>query len=160
MMYWLFGLGDFHSKNPNHVRVTCLASGKISPRNNSQQKVAGTHYAATPHTFHSHSAFLSLPIPMSNNASRKRAAPPSQPPPAKQAVMTQEEEFMDEDVFINETLVSEDEESLILRDIEQRQALANRLSKWTRPPLSAGYVAQSRSVRECFPLIISPFLWC
>lgn len=74
--------------------------------------------------------------------------------------MTQEEEFMDEDVFINETLVSEDEESLILRDIEQRQALANRLSKWTRPPLSAGYVAQSRSVRECFPLIISPFLWC
>nr|O48901.1 RecName: Full=DNA polymerase delta catalytic subunit [Glycine max]AAC18443.1 DNA polymerase delta [Glycine max] len=60
--------------------------------------------------------------------------------------MTQEEEFMDEDVFINETLVSEDEESLILRDIEQRQALANRLSKWTRPPLSAGYVAQSRSV--------------
>ncbi|KAG5067189.1 hypothetical protein JHK86_010920 [Glycine max] len=90
---------------------------------------------------------LSLPIPMSNNASRKRAPPhPSQPPPAKQALMTQEEEFMDEDVFINETLVSEDEESLILRDIEQRQALANRLSKWTRPPLSAGYVAQSRSV--------------
>ncbi|XP_028229635.1 DNA polymerase delta catalytic subunit isoform X3 [Glycine soja] len=84
---------------------------------------------------------------MSNNASRKRAPPhPSQPPPAKQALMTQEEEFMDEDVFINETLVSEDEESLILRDIEQRQALANRLSKWTRPPLSAGYVAQSRSV--------------
>ncbi|KAG5035881.1 hypothetical protein JHK87_010791 [Glycine soja] len=84
---------------------------------------------------------------MSNNASRKRApTPPSQPPPAKQALMTQEEEFMDEDVFINETLVSEDEESLILRDIEQRQALANRLSKWTRPPLSAGYVAQSRSV--------------
>ncbi|KAL5192349.1 DNA polymerase delta catalytic subunit [Glycine soja] len=84
---------------------------------------------------------------MSNNASQKRAPPPpSQPPPAKQALMTQEEEFMDEDVFINETLVSEDEESLILRDIEQRQALANRLSKWTRPPLSAGYVAQSRSV--------------
>ncbi|KAG5148499.1 hypothetical protein AAZX31_06G148200 [Glycine max] len=83
---------------------------------------------------------------MSNNASRKRAAPPSQPPPAKQAVMTQEEEFMDEDVFLNETLVSEDEESLILRDIEQRQALANRLSKWTRPPLSADYVAGTRSV--------------
>lgn len=103
---------------------------------------------------------LSLPIPMSNNASRKRAPPPpSQPPPAKQALMTQEEEFMDEDVFINETLVSEDEESLILRDIEQRQALANRLSKWTRPPLSADYVAGTRSVRECFPLIISLFLW-
>ncbi|KAK7334608.1 hypothetical protein VNO80_26368 [Phaseolus coccineus] len=83
---------------------------------------------------------------MSNNASRKRAAAPLQPPPAKQALMTQEEEFMDEDVFIEQTLVSEHEESMILRDIEQRQALAARLSKWTRPPLSADYVAQSRSV--------------
>ncbi|TKY73810.1 DNA polymerase delta catalytic subunit [Spatholobus suberectus] len=83
---------------------------------------------------------------MSNNASRKRPAAPSQPPPAKQAIMSQEEEFMDEDVFLDETLVSEDEESLILRDIEERQALATRLSKWTRPPLSSDYVSQSRSV--------------
>ncbi|XP_027905407.1 DNA polymerase delta catalytic subunit [Vigna unguiculata] len=85
---------------------------------------------------------------MSNNASRKRAASTvaPQPPPPKQAVMTQEEDFMDEDVFIDQTLVSEDEESIILRDIEQRQALAARLSKWTRPPLSDDYVAQSCSV--------------
>jgi len=65
--------------------------------------------------------------------------------------MTQEEDFMDEDVFIDQTLVSEDEESIILRDIEQRQALAARLSKWTRPPLSDDYVAQSCSVGVYFP---------
>ncbi|XP_020234941.1 DNA polymerase delta catalytic subunit [Cajanus cajan] len=83
---------------------------------------------------------------MNKNGSRKRAPPPSQRPPAKLPSMTQEEEFMDEDVFLDETLLSADEESLILRDIEQRQALATRLSKWTRPPLDADYVAQSRSV--------------
>ncbi|CAJ1974806.1 unnamed protein product [Sphenostylis stenocarpa] len=83
---------------------------------------------------------------MSNKASRKRTAAPPQPPPAKQPLMSQEEEFMDEDVFIDQSLVLEDEESIILRDIEQRQALAARLSKWMRPPLSADYVAQSRSV--------------
>ncbi|KOM41085.1 hypothetical protein LR48_Vigan04g128300 [Vigna angularis] len=83
-----------------------------------------------------------------SNASRKRAASAvaPQPPPPKQVLMTQEEDFMDEDVFIDQTLVSEDEESLILRDIEQRHALAARLSKWTRPPLSDDYVAQSRGV--------------
>lgn len=90
---------------------------------------------------------------MNNKASRKRAVPPPQPPPAKQALMTQEEEFMDEDVFLDETLVSEDEESLILRDIEQRHALASRLSKWTRPHLSAEYLNQTRGVGECFFLI-------
>lgn len=84
---------------------------------------------------------------MSNNASRKRPAPPSQPPPTRQA-LSQEEEFVDEDVFLDETLISEDEESLILRDIEQRQSLASRLSKWTRPPLSSEYLSQSRSIRE------------
>ncbi|XP_027357165.1 DNA polymerase delta catalytic subunit isoform X2 [Abrus precatorius] len=83
---------------------------------------------------------------MSTNANRKRPAPPSQLPPAKQALTTEEEDFVDEDVFLDETLVSEDEESLILRDIEQRQALASRLSKWTRPSLSPEYLSQSRSV--------------
>jgi len=95
----------------------------------------------------------SLPIPMSNNASRKRAtttvAP--QPPPPKQALMTQEEDFVDEDVFIDQTLVPEDEESIILCDIEQCQALIVRLSKWMRPPLSDDYVAQSCSIGEYFP---------
>ncbi|KAL9313895.1 hypothetical protein ACSQ67_019347 [Phaseolus vulgaris] len=78
---------------------------------------------------------------MSNNASRKRAAAAPKPPPAKQALLTQEED-VDEDVFMEQTLISEDEESMILRDIEQRQALAARLSKWARPPLSADYVKQ------------------
>ncbi|KAJ1401242.1 Ribonuclease H-like superfamily [Sesbania bispinosa] len=83
---------------------------------------------------------------MNNKANRKRQAPPPpQPSPARQA-LSQDEEFVDEDVFLDETLVSEDEESLILRDIEQRQALASRLSKWTRPPLSSEYLSQSRSV--------------
>lgn len=83
---------------------------------------------------------------MSNN-SRKRPAAPLQPPPAKHA-LSQEEEFMDEDVFLDETLITEDEESIILRDIEQRQALASRLAKWTRPPLSSDYISQSCSIRE------------
>jgi len=87
---------------------------------------------------------------MSNNPSRKRAAAPLQPPPAKQALMTQEEEFMDEDVFTEQTLGDIDQ---TLCDIEQRQTLAARLSKWKRPPLSADYVAHSRSVGEYFSLI-------
>ncbi|KAK2445058.1 recovery protein [Trifolium repens] len=84
---------------------------------------------------------------MNKTNSRKRSAPPPQPPPptTKQA-LSQEEEFVDEDVFIDETLLSEDEESAILRDIEQRQALAARLAKWTRPPLSQEYLSQSRSI--------------
>ncbi|XP_004502958.1 DNA polymerase delta catalytic subunit [Cicer arietinum] len=85
---------------------------------------------------------------MNKNTSRKRAAAapaPPQQPPTKQA-LSQEDEFLDEDVFLDETLISEDEESAILRDIEQRQALATRLSKWTRPPLSQDYISQSRSI--------------
>ncbi|QCE15376.1 DNA polymerase delta subunit 1 [Vigna unguiculata] len=50
-----------------------------------------------------------------------------QPLPPKQALMTQEEDFVDEDVFIDQTLVSKDEEFIILRDIEQRQALGGSL---------------------------------
>ena len=87
-----------------------------------------------------------------NNGNRKRPTPASKPSPEqapKAQAFSQEEEFVDEDVFIDETLVSEDEESLILRDIEQRQALASRLGKWTRPPLSADYLSQSRSISEC-----------
>ncbi|KAL2330074.1 hypothetical protein Fmac_017655 [Flemingia macrophylla] len=42
---------------------------------------------------------------------------------------------MDEDVFLDETLISTNEKSI-----------ATRLSKWTRPPLHADYVSQSRSV--------------
>ncbi|XP_058756521.1 DNA polymerase delta catalytic subunit-like [Vicia villosa] len=82
---------------------------------------------------------------MNKSNARKRPAPPSQQPPTKQA-LAPEDEFVDEDVFLDETLISEDEESAILRDMEQRQALAARLSKWTRPPLSQDYVSQSCSI--------------
>ncbi|MED6216571.1 DNA polymerase delta catalytic subunit [Stylosanthes scabra] len=86
---------------------------------------------------------------MSSGGRKRPAPPPSQPSPATQPktqALSQEDDFVDEDVFLAETLITEDEESLILRDIEQRQALANRLSKWTRPPLSSDYVSQSCSV--------------
>lgn len=84
-----------------------------------------------------------------NNGTRKRPPPPSQPPPANQPksqAFSQEEEFVDEDVFLDETLIPVDEETLILRDIEQRQALASRFAKWTRPHLSSEYLSQSCSI--------------
>lgn len=88
---------------------------------------------------------------MNKNNSKKRAAGPPQPqPPAKHQAMAPtpalEDEFIDEDVFLDETLVGDDEEHLILRDMEERQALATRLAKWSRPPLSDSYVSQSCSV--------------
>ncbi|XP_022132709.1 DNA polymerase delta catalytic subunit [Momordica charantia] len=49
-----------------------------------------------------------------------------------------------DDVFLDETLL--DEDALILRDIDERLALASRLSKWTRPPLSQDYLSQSKSI--------------
>lgn len=86
-----------------------------------------------------------------NNGGRKRPPPTSQPSPANQPksqALSLEEDFVDEDVFLDETLISEDEESLILRDFEERQALTSRLAKWTRPRLSAEYLSQSCSVSE------------
>lgn len=71
------------------------------------------------------------------------------PPPPKQQATSQEEEFLDEDVFLDETLV-ETEDDLILRDIEQRQGLASRLTKWARPPLSDPYKSASKNIRQ-FP---------
>ncbi|KAL2325647.1 hypothetical protein Fmac_024705 [Flemingia macrophylla] len=59
--------------------------------------------------------------------------------------MTQEEKFMDEEVFLDETLLSTNEKSL-----------ATRLSKWTRPPLHADYVSQSRSVVSQFLIFAFP----
>ncbi|KAF4377123.1 hypothetical protein F8388_017527 [Cannabis sativa] len=85
---------------------------------------------------------------MNKGGSRKRPPPPPQISPAnppKQQATSQEEEFLDEDVFLDETLI-EDEDSLILRDLEDRQALASRLSKWVRPSLSDDYVSGSRNV--------------
>ncbi|GAV61568.1 DNA_pol_B domain-containing protein/DNA_pol_B_exo1 domain-containing protein/zf-C4pol domain-containing protein [Cephalotus follicularis] len=80
--------------------------------------------------------------------SRKRAQATAPLPPSKHQASTPavEEEFVDEDFFLDETLIQEDEESLILRDFEERQALASCLSKWARPPLSPSYVSLSQSV--------------
>ncbi|MQL82061.1 hypothetical protein Taro_014541, partial [Colocasia esculenta] len=56
-----------------------------------------------------------------------------------------EDEMMDEDVFLEETLLKyeEDEEALLLL---QHEALSARLAKWGRPPISQGYLSSSRSV--------------
>ncbi|EXB40942.1 DNA polymerase delta catalytic subunit [Morus notabilis] len=84
-----------------------------------------------------------------NNGGRKRPPPPPQPSPAnppKHQAASQEDEFVDEDVFLDETLLPEDEDSLILRDLDKRHALASRLSRWARPPLSDDYASASRNV--------------
>ncbi|MBA0816533.1 hypothetical protein Gohar_001184 [Gossypium harknessii] len=74
-------------------------------------------------------------------ASKHQATTPTPPPPST------EEDFVDEDVFFDETLMGEEDvESLILRDFEERQALASRLSKWARPLLSDAHISQSRSI--------------
>nr|VDC67470.1 unnamed protein product [Brassica rapa] len=84
--------------------------------------------------------------------SKKRPLPSTTLPPGKHratgtpspspVVGTLEEEFVDEDVFVDEI----DEESLILRDMEEREALSARSSTWARPPLSPAYLANSQSI--------------
>ncbi|KAK8542673.1 hypothetical protein V6N13_136771 [Hibiscus sabdariffa] len=85
-----------------------------------------------------------LPPPSSyqpSPATKHQATAPTPPPPST------EEDFVDEDFFLDETLMGEEEvESLILRDLEEREAFASRLSKWARPPLSDAYISQSRSI--------------
>lgn len=51
-----------------------------------------------------------------------------------------EDEELDEDVFLEETLLHYEEED------SQRSALADRLVKWKRPPLSDAYQSQSRNI--------------
>ncbi|KAL4590455.1 hypothetical protein LXL04_003385 [Taraxacum kok-saghyz] len=85
---------------------------------------------------------------MNKGNGRKRPAQqppvPAQPPKHHAAEAPMEEEDMDEDVFIEENLIDEDE--LILRDMEDREALAARLEKWKRPALSTGYQSQSENI--------------
>ncbi|XVE89048.1 hypothetical protein DITRI_Ditri19aG0118700 [Diplodiscus trichospermus] len=77
----------------------------------------------------------------SSPATKHQATAPTPPPPPS------DEDFVDKDVFFNETLVGEeDAKSLILRDFEERQALPSRLSKCSGPPLSDAYSSQSCSV--------------
>ncbi|KAE8733567.1 DNA polymerase delta catalytic subunit [Hibiscus syriacus] len=95
---------------------------------------------------------------MNKGGNPRKRPPPSytrQPSPATKHQATAptplpqstEEDFVDEDVFLDETLVGEEDvESLILRNLEEREALTFRLSKWARPPLSNAYISQSRSI--------------
>uniref|UniRef100_A0A803KN93 DNA polymerase n=1 Tax=Chenopodium quinoa TaxID=63459 RepID=A0A803KN93_CHEQI len=82
---------------------------------------------------------------MNGGNSRKRQAPPQQPSPAppKHLATTEEDDF-DEDFYLQDDLI--DEESQILRDIDERSAKLARLSKWARPELSQSYKSQSQSV--------------
>jgi hypothetical protein len=58
--------------------------------------------------------------------------------------------MMDEDVFLDETILEEDEAALLLLDRDE--ALASRLSRWKRPALPADLVSGcSRSVGTAPP---------
>ncbi|KAG6396243.1 hypothetical protein SASPL_142389 [Salvia splendens] len=78
--------------------------------------------------------------------SRKREAPPpsaATPSPKPKHQLVVEDEELDEDVFLEETLLHYEEED------SQRSALADRLVKWkrrARPPLSDSYQSQSRNI--------------
>ncbi|KAL7255247.1 hypothetical protein ACSBR1_009413 [Camellia fascicularis] len=78
----------------------------------------------------------------SQPSSDHRQQPPQQQPQKQRAAM--EEEDMDEDVFLDETLY--EEESQVLRDMEEQQALSSRLFKWKRPALSQPYQSQSQGI--------------
>lgn len=82
---------------------------------------------------------------MNGGNSRKRQPPSQQPSPVPQKhhATTEEEEF-DEDVYLPDDLI--DEDSQILRDIDERSAKLARLSKWVRPHLSQSYKTQSQSI--------------
>ncbi|XP_078434058.1 DNA polymerase delta subunit 1 [Wolffia australiana] len=62
----------------------------------------------------------------------------------QQGSAAMEDEMMDEDVFLEETLVKyeEEEEAHLLR----HELLSSRLAKWKRPHLSPSYISLSRSV--------------
>ncbi|KNA03069.1 hypothetical protein SOVF_212670 [Spinacia oleracea] len=82
---------------------------------------------------------------MNGGNSRKRQAPsqnPSPAPPKHHATM--EEEDFDEDVYLPDDLI--DEDSQILRDLDERSAHLARLTKWARPHLSPSYKSQSQSI--------------
>lgn len=89
---------------------------------------------------------------MNNGKSKKRAAPapPAKTPPVKQHATTdiEEDEMLDEDVFLDETLLY-DEEEMLMRDMDEREAVASRLAKWKRPALSPAYLSQSTNICEC-----------
>lgn len=63
-----------------------------------------------------------------------------------------EEEDLDEDVFLEETLLQYEEDSQVLRELEESNAINERLQKWKRPPLSQAYIAQTQSI--CKKIVI------
>ncbi|VVB18030.1 unnamed protein product [Arabis nemorensis] len=96
---------------------------------------------------------------MKRGGNPKKRPPPSHTPPARKhratgnptpspTIETLEDEFVDEDVFMDEALVlgEEDEESLILRDMEEREEVSARSSTWSPPPLSPAFLSNSESI--------------
>ncbi|GER39914.1 DNA polymerase delta catalytic subunit [Striga asiatica] len=77
-------------------------------------------------------------------STRKRAAPPpnpaATPSPQLKHHATTEEEDLDEDIFLEETLLQYEEEDA------QRNAFADRLIKWKRPALPPSYLSQSQNI--------------
>ncbi|CAA0833903.1 DNA polymerase delta catalytic subunit [Striga hermonthica] len=77
-------------------------------------------------------------------STRKRAAPSpnpaATPSPQLKHHATMEEEDLDEDIFLEETLLQYEEEDA------QRHAFADRLIKWKRPALSPSYLSQSQNI--------------
>ncbi|CAN1169464.1 DNA polymerase delta catalytic subunit [Linum perenne] len=78
---------------------------------------------------------------------RKRPPPTKAPQPspaAKVQARGPEDDFVDEDVFLDETLIAEDEGNI--NSEWAQQSLVSHLAKWKRPPLSQDYVSQSKSI--------------
>ncbi|RLM58573.1 DNA polymerase delta catalytic subunit [Panicum miliaceum] len=76
--------------------------------------------------------------PAPSGAAAKRANPgaPQPPPPtAAAAPAAEEEDMMDEDVFLDESILAEDEAALLM--LQRDEALASRLARWKRPALPA-----------------------
>lgn len=76
-------------------------------------------------------------------SSKKRAAGANisgqQPKQQKPQVVDEEMMMEEEEVIFLDENSQYDEESQILRDTEEREALSSRLSKWRRPPLSPSH---------------------
>ncbi|KAJ1274889.1 hypothetical protein BS78_05G094300 [Paspalum vaginatum] len=84
------------------------------------------------------------PPPAPSGAAAKRANPspgtPQPPPPAAAAAAAgAEEDMMDEDVFLDESILAEDEAALLM--LQRDEALASRLARWKRPALPADLAA-------------------
>ncbi|CAD6251806.1 unnamed protein product [Miscanthus lutarioriparius] len=75
------------------------------------------------------------PPPALSGAAAKRANPspglPQPPPPAAAAAAAKEEDMMDEDVFLDESILAEDEAALLM--LQRDEAFASRLARWKRP---------------------------